>query len=173
MGTKPSKSIVDLSIFSGNSGLDSIKKNSINNKYSESSNYSKISGSKSSNKKIVKSNVRGKGAPIKHHDPIYATSKSIKLSVLLNSISRNLNEKYETELTRDEILRKALNDYIKQNMTKEDKEDLLKNVIKDLDIYRFKNPIIPIIDEDGTLIRNPEDIAEDAIKELKENWGMR
>ncbi len=39
-------------------------------------------------------------------------------------------------MTRDELLRKALDEYIKQNLTQEDKQDLFNDVVKELDLFR-------------------------------------
>ena len=89
------------------------------------------------------------GAPIRKFDKVYSTKHPLKLSTLLNATSRVLVEKYETNMTRDELLRKALDEYIKQNLTQEDKQDLFNDVVKELDLFREKYPIVPELDDRG------------------------
>ncbi|EME8125077.1 hypothetical protein MYF49_002734 [Enterococcus faecium] len=55
------------------------------------------------------------GAPIRKFDKVYYT------------------EQYETNMTRDDLLRKVLDEYIKQNVTQEYGEDLFNDVVKELD----------------------------------------
>ncbi len=47
------------------------------------------------------------------------------------------------------MLRKALDEYIKQNLTQEDKQDLFNDVVKELDLFREKYPIVPELDDRG------------------------
>ncbi|HAQ7166116.1 TPA: hypothetical protein IYQ95_003090, partial [Listeria monocytogenes] len=103
------------------------------------------------------------GAPIKNYDRIYVASQPIKLSALLNSTSRVLNEKYMAGYTRDEILRLALDSYIKMNFTKEDKIDLYRDVSKELNLFREKHPTIPRDD------MTEEVIEEQSANEIKKN----
>ena len=77
-----------------------------------------------------------------------------------------------SEYTRDELLRKALNDYIKLNMTKEDKKALLNDVLKDLEFYREKNPTLPQIDEQGNVVKTIEEIEKETESQLKKSWGI-
>ncbi|WP_369903953.1 hypothetical protein [Enterococcus faecium] len=71
-------------------------------------------------------------------DRVYITKNPLKLSVLLNITSKLLVEKYETDTTRDELLRKSLDNYIRKNLTQEDKQDLFCDVIKELELFRKK-----------------------------------
>ena len=77
---------------------------------------------------------------------------------LLNAITKNFNGKFSEELTHDEILRIVLNDYIKQNMTKEDKEDILKDVLEDLKLFRTNNQ---------------KEIEELTLNNIQKDWGMK
>lgn len=115
---------------------------------------------------------KGAGAPIRQFDKVYSAKHPIKLSTLLNATSRVLVEKYETSMTRDEILRKALDEYIKQNLTQEDKRDLLNDVTRELDLFREKFPIIPETDSLGMVIRTEAQIKEETEETLKDSWGM-
>ncbi|EAF5802294.1 hypothetical protein I1B29_003042, partial [Listeria monocytogenes] len=139
--------IKDLGIFGAkNKGLQKIKEAS-HKKESSSRRSSPIEQKNvvrenRDNKKNIKTN-NSVGAPIKNYDRIYVASQPIKLSALLNSTSRVLNEKYMAGYTRDEILRLALDSYIKMNFTKEDKIDLYRDVSKELNLFREKHPTIP------------------------------
>lgn len=119
-----------------------------------------------------KKNIKGAGAPIRNFDRVFVASQPLKLSALLNTTSRTLTEKYMSEYTRDELLRKALNDYIKLNMTKEDKKALLNDVLKDLEFYREKNPTLPQIDEQGNVVKTIEEIEKETESQLKKSWGI-
>lgn len=96
----------------------------------------------------------------------------LKLSPILNATSRVMVEKYETNLTRDEILRKALDEYIKQHLTQEDKQDLFNNVMREVEMFREKKPTIPETDVDGNIIRTVSEIEEETQMILRTNWGM-
>lgn len=110
------------------------------------------------------------GAPIRKFDKVY--KHPLKLSTLLNATSRVLVEKYETNMTRDELLRKALDEYIKQNLTQEDKQDLYNDVMKELTLFREKYPIIPELNNRGEIVRGVEQIRLDTEESIKNNWGM-
>lgn len=115
---------------------------------------------------------RSVGAPIKNYDRTHASKQPIKLSTILNSTSRSMVEKYETSLNKDELLRKALDFYIKQNLTKEDKFDLLRDVTRDLDIFREKNPTIEMVDEEGNIIKTAKQIEDETEHDLRKRWGI-
>lgn len=115
---------------------------------------------------------KGVGAPIRKFDRSFSAQMPLKLSPILNATSRVMVEKYETNLTRDELLRKALDEYIKQHLTQEDKQDLFNNVMTEVDIFREKNPTIPETDINGTVIRSVDEIEEDTKRILRNNWGM-
>ncbi|HBD0800838.1 TPA: hypothetical protein ACMV5E_002977, partial [Enterococcus faecium] len=112
------------------------------------------------------------GAPIRKFDKVYSTKHPLKLSTLLNATSRVLVEKYETNMTRDELLRKALDEYIKQNLTQEDKQDLFNDVVKELDLFREKYPIVPELDDRGEIIRTTSQIKQDTEDSLRKGWAM-
>lgn len=115
---------------------------------------------------------RSVGAPIKNYDRTHASKQPIKLSTILNSTSRSMVEKYETSLNKDELLRKALDFYIKQNLTKEDKFDLLRDVTRDLEIFREKNPTIEMVDEEGNVIKSAKQIENETEHDLRKRWGI-
>ncbi|MBC1914137.1 hypothetical protein HCA73_15910 [Listeria booriae] len=117
-------------------------------------------------------NKKGAGAPIRNFDRVYVASQPVKLSAILNSTSRVLSEKYLAQHTRDEILRIALDFYIKVTFTKEDKRSLINDLTKEMSLYREKNPTIPQIDDNGEIIKSVEDIEQTTINELKNNWGI-
>jgi hypothetical protein len=116
--------------------------------------------------------VKGVGAPIRKFDRSLSAQMPLKLSPILNATSRVMVEKYETNLTRDELLRKALDEYIKQHLTQEDKQDLFNNVMREVEMFREKKPTIPEIDVDGTVIRTVSEIEEETQMILRTNWGM-
>lgn len=116
--------------------------------------------------------VKGVGAPIRKFDRSFSAQMPLKLSPILNATSRVMVEKYETNLTRDELLRKALDEYIKQHLTQEDKQDLFNNVMREIEIFREKKPTIPETDVDGIVIRTVEEIEEETKIILRNNWGM-
>ncbi|MCS8592895.1 hypothetical protein [Enterococcus faecium] len=103
-------------------------------------------------------------------DRVYITKNPLKLSVLLNITSKLLVEKYETDTTRDELLRKSLDNYIRKNLTQEDKQDLFCDVIKELELFRKKNPILPEVSKDGTIIQTVDQIKK-ILKNLSEKVG--
>jgi len=117
--------------------------------------------------------IRGVGAPIKNHDQVYTTKTALKLSAITVFLTRILSEKYMAENTRDEILRTALNDYIKHHLTKEDKEDLLNDLEKELAIFRTKHPTNPSYDENGKLLKTPDEIELETHKYFIQNWGIK
>lgn len=116
--------------------------------------------------------AKGVGAPIRKFDRSFSAQMPLKLSPILNATSRVMVEKYETNLTRDEILRKALDEYIKQHLTQEDKQDLFNNVMREIEIFREKKPTIPETDVNGTVIRTVDEIEEETRMTLRNNWGM-
>ncbi|OTN82236.1 hypothetical protein [Enterococcus faecium] len=112
------------------------------------------------------------GAPIRKFDKVYSAKYPLKLSTLLNATSRVLVEKYETNMTRDELLRKGLDEYIKQNFTQEDKQDLFNSVVKELDFFRERYPIVPKLDKYGELVRTTTQIKKDTEESIRKSWGM-
>lgn len=116
--------------------------------------------------------AKGVGAPIRKFDRSFSAQMPLKLSPILNATSRVMVEKYETKLTRDELLRKALDEYIKQHLTQEDKQDLFNNVMREVEIFREKKPTIPETDVDGMVIRTVKEIEEETKMILRHNWGM-
>ncbi|EOS7916490.1 hypothetical protein D9Y98_RS13665 [Enterococcus hirae] len=190
--------IKDLGIFKPNKGLNKIragnaarkesKKNSVD---STTAGESAIVASKetieaqkvnvtdsvqspkrSTKKTVYPKKSKGVGAPIRKFDRSFSAQMPLKLSPLLNATSRVMVEKYETNLTRDELLRKALDEYIKQHLTQEDKQDLFNNVMRDIELFREKKPTIPEIDTDGTIIRTVEEIEQETETFLHDSWGM-
>ncbi|EMF0102809.1 hypothetical protein FAD87_RS14825 [Enterococcus hirae] len=190
--------IKDLGIFKPNKGLNKIragnaarkesKKNSVD---STTAGESAIVASKetieaqkvnvtdyvqspkrSTKKTVSPKKSKGVGAPIRKFDRSFSAQMPLKLSPLLNATSRVMVEKYETNLTRDELLRKALDEYIKQHLTQEDKQDLFNNVMRDIELFREKKPTIPEIDTDGTIIRTVEEIEQETETFLHDSWGM-
>ncbi|WP_373193567.1 hypothetical protein [Enterococcus sp. RIT-PI-f] len=123
-------------------------------------------------KKSTSKKVKGVGAPIRKFDRSFSAQMPLKLSPILNATSRVMVEKYETNLTRDELLRKALDEYIKQHLTQEDKQDLFNNVMREVEMFREKKPTIPEIDVDGTVIRTVSEIEKETQMILRTNWGM-
>jgi len=116
--------------------------------------------------------TKGVGAPIRKFDRSFSAQMPLKLSPILNATSRVMVEKYETNLTRDELLRKALDEYIKQHLTQEDKQDLFNNVMREIEMFREKKPTIPETDVDGTVIRTVDEIEDETQMILRNNWGM-
>lgn len=123
-------------------------------------------------KSIVSKKTKGVGAPIRKFDRSFSAQMPLKLSPILNATSRVMVEKYETNLTRDELLRKALDEYIKQHLTQEDKQDLFNNVMREIEMFREKKPTIPETDVTGTVIRSVEEIEQETKMILRNNWGM-
>ncbi|MBO0444269.1 hypothetical protein JZO79_11660 [Vagococcus fluvialis] len=120
-----------------------------------------------------KKNPKGAGAPIRQFDRVYSAKSPLKLSALLNSTSRNLVEKYETQLSRDELLRKALDEYVRQHLSLEDKHELYHAVLKDLEIFREKFPTIPEKNQRKEIIRDVSEIEQETERELKKKWGIK
>ncbi|EOA7237422.1 hypothetical protein ACIMRY_002399 [Enterococcus hirae] len=190
--------IKDLGIFKPNKGLNKIragnaarkesKKNSVDSttagesaivasKETIEAQKVNVTDSVQSPKRSTKKTVspkksKGVGAPIRKFDRSFSVQMPLKLSPLLNATSRVMVEKYETNLTRDELLRKALDEYIKQHLTQEDKQDLFNNVMRDIKLFREKKPTIPEIDTDGTIIRTVEEIEQETETFLHDSWGM-
>jgi len=176
--------IKSLGIFGSNKGLEKMKKAAAQEEKTTSPIKNVSIESKATNKKVVSKNTKGKikgtkgrssGAPIRKFDRVYAAKQPLKLSPLLNSTSRILVEKYETNISRDELLRQALDLYIKQNMSQEDKLDLFNDVIKDLNLFREAKPenaTVPEIDENGNVLRSVEEIQADTEKDIIQNWGL-
>ncbi|MBK5028400.1 hypothetical protein IL314_13065 [Enterococcus faecium] len=106
-------------------------------------------------------------------DRVYITKNPLKLSVLLNITSKLLVEKYETDTTRDELLRKSLDNYIRKNLTQEDKQDLFCDVIKELELFRKKNPILPEVSKDGTIIQTVDQIKKNTEESIRKSWGLK
>lgn len=121
---------------------------------------------------VKRKNKKGAGAPVRNFDRVHVASQPVKLSAILNSTSRILSEKYLAQHTRDEILRIALDDYIKVNFTKEDKRDLINDITKELSLYREKNPTIPQTDEHGNIIQSTEEIEAKTMNDLRTSWGL-
>ncbi|EOS8016914.1 hypothetical protein HWD72_13730 [Enterococcus hirae] len=190
--------IKDLGIFKPNKGLNKIragnaarkesKKNSVDSttagesaivasKETIEAQKVNVTDSVQSPKRSTKKTVspkksKGVGAPIRKFDRSFSAQMPLKLSPLLNATSRVMVEKYETNITRDELLRKALDEYIKQHLTQEDKQDLFNNVMRDIELFREKKPTIPEIDTDGTIIRTVEEIEQETETFLHDSWGM-
>lgn len=192
--------IKDLGIFRSNKGLDKIRagtsaRKNINKPQTESqsndSDRIKTPKENTDNKEVISKTLpasferreqttiqhsqkksKGVGAPIRKFDRSFSAQMPLKLSPILNATSRVMVEKYETNLTRDEILRKALDEYIKQHLTQEDKQDLFNNVMREIEIFREKKPTIPEMDVDGTVIRTVDEIEEETRMTLRNNWGM-
>lgn len=174
--------IKGLDIFGNNKGLAKIKKEAEAKKKQQAIILSTTKQPEVSQFKEIKnfSNVelqsRGRikkvGAPIRKFDKVYSTKHPLKLSTLLNATSRVLVEKYETNMTRDELLRKALDEYIKQNLTQEDKQDLFNDVVKELDLFREKYPIVPELDDHGEIVRTTAQIKKDTEESIRKGWGM-
>lgn len=162
--------IKNLSIFgNSNKGLSKIKEQvKMDKKKKEKISDSKI-------KTTIQSTriIRGVGAPIKNHDQVYTTKVPLKLSAITVSLTRILSEKYMTENTRDEILRISLNEYIKHHFTKEDKEDLLNDIQKELSIFREEHPTTPSYDENGLLEKTPEDLESETMNYFINHWGIK
>lgn len=174
--------IKGLDIFGKNKGLAKIKKEAETRRKQQTmtpTRNKQFEVSQDQDIKIVSNTeiqVRGRmkkvGAPIRKFDKVYSTKHPLKLSTLLNATSRVLVEKYETNMTRDELLRKALDEYIKQNLTQEDKQDLFNNVVKELDLFREKYPIVPELGDHGEIIRTARQIKKDTEDSLRKEWGM-
>ncbi|MDU0320695.1 MULTISPECIES: hypothetical protein [unclassified Enterococcus] len=174
--------IKGLDIFGNNKGLAKIKKEAeakkkqqtitpSENKQSEVSQLQEMKAS-SNIERQGRRRAKKVGAPIRKFDKVYSTKHPLKLSTLLNATSRVLVEKYETNMTRDELLRKALDEYIRQNLTQEDKQDLFNDVVKELNLFREKYPIVPELDDHGEIVRTTAQIKKDTEESIRKGWGM-
>lgn len=171
--------IKNLGIFgSSNKGLDKIKQRS-KEKARETtiSNVPKTNSTLRSQKTSsvtheVPIRKKRKGAPITKFDKVYAAMQSVKLSALTNATASIMVEKYETNMKKDELLRKALNEYIRLNLSQEDKNDLLNSVALELDLFREAHPIIPDVDIDNNVIRSSEEIKQETFTDIKKQWGI-
>src|SRR5699024_2924000 len=109
-------------------------------------------------------------------DRVYAVKTPIKLSPLLNATSRIMVEKYTADYSRDELLREALNEYVKQNLSQEDKVDLFNSVKFELELFRNASPgnqTVPDLDEAGNVLRSVEELENETEEELIRAWGIR
>ncbi|EAC2654594.1 hypothetical protein CY675_14830 [Listeria monocytogenes] len=186
--------IKDLGIFGRNKGLEKMKKDAEEKKRladttekpesipvtEEAIQVTKKSSAKDVQKKRPSALSQGKkrlvGAPVRKFDRVYAVKTPIKLSPLLNATSRILVEKYATNFSRDELLREALNEYIKQNLSQEDKVDLFNSVQFELNLFRNakkENQTVPDVDDRGRTIRTVEEIEKETEEELIQGWGIR
>ena len=186
--------IKDLGIFGSNKGLEKMRKDAdakkrqakiqekkgylpdksetpvhASNEVKDKTEKTKQSRKKTTTKKTA-------GAPVRKFDRVYAVKTPIKLSPLLNATSRILVEKYATDFSRDELLREALNEYIRQNLSQEDKVDLFNSVKFELDLFRHgkvANETVPEVDDRGQTIRTVEEIEKETEEELIQGWGIR
>lgn len=187
--------IKDLGIFGRNKGLEKMKKDAEEKKRladttekpesipvtEEATQVTKKSSAKDVQKKrpsapLSQGKKRLVGAPVRKFDRVYAVKTPIKLSPLLNATSRILVEKYATNFSRDELLREALNEYIKQNLSQEDKVDLFNSVQFELNLFRNakkENQTVPDVDDRGQTIRTVEEIEKETEEELIQGWGIR
>lgn len=187
--------IKDLGIFGRNKGLEKMKKDAEEKKRladttekpesipvtEEATQVNKKSSVKDVPKKrpsaaLSQGKKRLVGAPVRKFDRVYAVKTPIKLSPLLNATSRILVEKYATNFSRDELLREALNEYIKQNLSQEDKVDLFNSVQFELNLFRNakkENQTVPDVDDRGQIIRTVEEIEKETEEELVQGWGIR
>ena len=187
--------IKDLGIFGRNKGLEKMKKDAEEKKRladttekpesipvtEEATQVNKKSSVKDVPKKrpsaaLSQGKKRLVGAPVRKFDRVYAVKTPIKLSPLLNATSRILVEKYATNFSRDELLREALNEYIKQNLSQEDKVDLFNSVQFELNLFRNakkENQTVPDVDDRGQTIRTVEEIEKETEEELIQGWGIR
>lgn len=143
-----------------------------------------ITNSKLINKKVKTSVVRrnkdqnaerkklGKGAPDKFLDKSYRASKSVKISPILDAMLKSISEKYETDKTKDEILREALNEYICTHLEKEERAFLLRDVQKELNFFHEKNPTLSLLDEEGNIIKSAEDVEKETHQNLIKDWKL-
>ena len=73
------------------------------------------------------------------------------------------------------MLRLALGNYIKQNLSQEDKIDLFNDVKREIRACRHLQPsnkTIPEFNEEGVLIKTVEEIEADSEFEIIKNWGI-
>ena len=186
--------IKDLGIFGHNKGLEKMKKDAEKKKQladitekkeelpltaetiliSEESTPLKVPKKQAA--KLSGGKKRLVGAPVRKFDRVYAVKTPIKLSPLLNATSRILVEKYATNFSRDELLREALNEYIKQNLSQEDKVDLFNSVQFELKLFRNakkENQTVPEVDDNGQILRTVEELEKETEEEITQAWGIR
>ena len=186
--------IKDLGIFGHNKGLEKMKKDAEKKKQladitekkeelpltaetiliSEESTPLKVPKKQAA--KLSGGKKRLVGAPVRKFDRVYAVKTPIKLSPLLNATSRILVEKYATNFSRDELLREALNEYIKQNLSQEDKVDLFNSVQFELNLFRNskkENQTVPEVDDNGQILRTVEELEKETEEEIIQTWGIR
>lgn len=188
--------IKNMAVFGGNRGLDRIKEHRAKSELVSDNNRSIVPRKRrdtelspltsetplKTSQKDSKSGVakrpptqrvkEGKGAPIRCFDKTLATSNSIRLSFVLNTLTKILVEKYEVDTTKDELLRKALNEFIKTHYTLEDKQDIYTNLQNEIENYRIKNPTLDNVDIDGNIIESSEEIEKRNAQALREAWAM-
>lgn len=180
--------IKNLNIFGANKGLDAIKKetNKLKEKQSRPINPTSFEHPTDENdysfrnprtkelvKKINTPSKKAKvGAPIRKFDRSFSAYQPIKLSAILNLTSKILTEKYMSSYTKDELLREALNTYIRKNLKEEDKLDLLQELQRDLESFRTKRPTVPQFDSNGKIIKNVETIEKETLEYLIKAWGI-
>lgn len=172
--------IKSLGVFGNRNALEKIKKyhdlekNDVKKDKEIVENLTKETVKKAAGAHIATTdNLKGAGAPIRRFDRVYSAKAPIKISTLLNETSKNIVDKYETGQTRDELLRKALDEYIEQNMSLEDKIELHNAVIRDLELFREKEPTVPELDKEKKVIRTVEEIEKQTSLELKSRWGIK
>ena len=188
--------IKDLGIFGANKGLEKMRKDADRRKQLVKETEKTVEPSKKAEKHIVSETVkpvnvpkkptttptlkidtkRVVGAPVRKFDRVYAVKAPIKLSPLLNATSRILVEKYTTDFSRDELLREALDEYIKQNLSQEDKLDLFNSVKFELDLFRngnAANQTVPECDAAGNVLRTVEELEKETEDLLIQAWGIR
>lgn len=114
-----------------------------------------------------------KGAPDTFLDKVFKSTSSVRLSAVVNSTLKLLTEKYMTDKSKDKILREALNVYIVTYLEKDDRILLLKDLEKDLDLFREKNPIVSLTDEDGNILKSKEAIKNETSVILKNGFKLK
>lgn len=130
----------------------------------------------SSVQKVVRTKMvkkSSKGAPDRFLDKVLKSTSSVRLSAIVNSILKLLTEKYVTNKTKDEIVREALNEYVVTHLEKDDRILLLKDLEKDLNIFRQKNPTVSLTDEYGRVIKGREEIESETLELLKEGFKLK
>lgn len=142
-----------------------IKNQSLNNKRHVTKTVHKVISNK-------KKKRPSKGAPDTFLDKVFKSTASVRLSAVVNSTLKLLTEKYMADKSKDEILREALNEYIVTYLEKDDRILLLKDLEKDLDLFREKNPIVSLIDEDGNIIKSKESIEKETLETLRNGFKL-
>lgn len=122
-------------------------------------------------KKVVKKS--SKGAQDRFLDKVLKSSSSVRLSAVVNSILKLLTEKYAADKTKDEIMREALNEYVVTHLEKDDRILLLKDLEKDLDLFRQKNPTVSLTDEYGKVIKGKEEVENETLEMLREGFKLK